>query len=248
MNGEPNYKIYCLSYNNEERKNDMIRRFNTLNLDVTMYEGVHFTDERIKKYFENDMNNAQLKKILSCAYGHLDMIKNFFYNTDKEFGIFSEDDIFIHKELRNYLPQITKDAKTLNLDVLLLGYLTVFKVESIYDNFKFKPGMENIVHIEDFNYNYHEYPDNCWGTQMYMLSREHVKKIVEKYTDEYINTMILENKPFVADFVFTKEGNRALISPILVTEDNKTVYDCEVQETYHKNSFLCHFDKDLFIT
>jgi hypothetical protein len=104
------------------------------------------------------------------------------------------------------------------------------------------------TYTDDFPFKFHDYPEDVWGTQMYMLSREHVKKIVEKYTDEYINTMIVENKPFVADFVFTKEGNRALISPILVTEDNKTVYDCEVQETYHRNSFLCHFDKDLFIT
>jgi hypothetical protein len=39
--------VYCLSYNNQERKLSMENRFKELNINATIYEGVNFNDPRI---------------------------------------------------------------------------------------------------------------------------------------------------------------------------------------------------------
>lgn len=54
-------------------------------------------------------------KDYSMLSGHLNMIKDFYYNSLNEFGIFCEDDIFIHKNLINLLPDIIKDFNLLHL-------------------------------------------------------------------------------------------------------------------------------------
>jgi hypothetical protein len=36
----PNCQFYCLSFNNEERKNNMIRRFNNFEVDYKFYDGI----------------------------------------------------------------------------------------------------------------------------------------------------------------------------------------------------------------
>ena len=45
-------KFYCLNYNNEQRKKDMQRRFDTLKLKCIFSPGVNFTDKRISDYSE----------------------------------------------------------------------------------------------------------------------------------------------------------------------------------------------------
>jgi GR25 family glycosyltransferase involved in LPS biosynthesis len=246
MNEAINYKFYCLSYNNNERKTDLNRRFNSININCDFYNGVSFEDERIKKH--SDRYNPHKKRVMSCTYGHLDMINNFYNNTDKDFGIFCEDDIFIHKNLGKHLPKIISDMGQLNIDVLLLGYLVPFKIQSIFKDYSLKPGSEKIKSENEINYNYHNFPDDIWGTQMYILTRKQAQILLDKYSEENIDTMLSEGRPIAADFLFTKEGNRALITPILVVEDNKTIYDDYYQNLFHKDSFAAHYDKDLFIS
>ena len=65
----------------------MIMRFQYLDLSFNFYEGVDlFTDPRTKEF------NISAS---SCMYGHLDMIYKFYFNTNKKYGIFCEDDILI---------------------------------------------------------------------------------------------------------------------------------------------------------
>ena len=94
------YQIYCLNYNNETRRIKMEKIFNELGMDCFFYNGVDFSDERINKY--NNIISDHTKKCWSCMYGHLDMIHKFYYNTDKEIGIFCEDDIYIHKDFKKH--------------------------------------------------------------------------------------------------------------------------------------------------
>jgi hypothetical protein len=235
-----NYKFYCLSYNNEEKKQNMIRIFNLLRIPCIFYEGVSHEDRRIK-----DLNEG-IKKVFSISYGHLDMIRHFYEYSDKEFGIFCENDVFIHKDLVNDLPDILRDMKTLELDVLSLGYLSRFKIYEHYVDYNLKKGHEK---IEGGKYKYHNFPDLLWGAQMYILTRNQAKVLLEKYTEEYANRTLIDTslKPFSADFTMIKEGNRALITPILCIENNHTTCDHESHDEFHKDCFECHYDKDLFI-
>lgn len=234
------YQVYCLSFNNPTRKERMTRLFETVNINCIFSEGVNFEDKRIDKY---PVCNGS-KKILSCAYGHLDMITDF-YNSDKEFGIFCEDDICIRKDISNILPKVCHDFKEKNLDVLLLGYLVTFKVEGISCIFNLLHNHED----DENTYNFYGFPDYVWGTQMYMLSRKQAKFFIDKYTEDLVDKTIIDNTmtPFSADWVFTKEGNRALISPIIAIEDNNTPYDQYGQQSFHRDCFNAHFDSNLFI-
>lgn len=235
--------VYCLSFNNEERKLNMAKRFATIGLECKFSEGVYFTDNRINNY---DIPN-EVKRVWSCMYGHLDMINEFYYNSDSNIGIFCEDDIYIHKDFKKNLKRICFDFKILNLDVLLLGYLVPFKIDI---NNQYFP-MKNNVISNVGEYTYHNFLDNVWGTQMYMLSKEHAKYLLDKYDSQsgYAERTIHDSSltPFSADWIITKQGNRALISPILVVEDNKCVYNEKNQESFHKACHKAHFHSELFI-
>jgi len=221
-----NVGFYCLNFY-ENKREDLKKRFDHLNIDCFFYKGVSLLDERIQNY--------EYKKAASNIIGHIDMITKFL-NSDYEFGIFCEDDIYINKELITNLPNICNDFKNLNLDILLLGYLLPFKINVYNPHFK-------LLHNND-NLSYYTYNDDLWGTQMYMYSKTQAKYIIEKYNTDYNNTEV----PFSADFILTKDGkNRALITPIMAIEDNSNVIDDYYQNEYHKNCFNCNFDKDLFL-
>ena len=218
------FEFYCLNYKNEERKKSMEERFQKLDISCNFYEGVDSSvDERTKKYHFNS----------SCMYGHLDMIYQFYNNTSKPYGVFCEDDILIHIDLKKYLLQIIPFFKKLDLDVLLLGYLLS---HLIYPNSLefFEKKIEN-TNSEEFPFKFYWFCDDLWGTQMYMLSRENAKKILDKYNVDYCV------EPFGADWTITKDGNRAMIYPLLVIEDGQKKYDDYNQNKYHDGSFSLNY-------
>jgi hypothetical protein len=230
-----NFPIYCLSYNNEERKQQMWNRFTQVNLHAVFYSGVSHTNERIK-----DRNlSFNDKCVWSVMYGHLDMIQQF-YNSGAEYAILCENDIALHKDIRNKLFNIFEDVKKLQLDILLLGYIyganpDVFHIENYLDT---APIQENTT------YHYYEYPNHLWGAQMYIISRSHSKYILDTFVQfPYADTTIQHKTmtPFSADWTITKTGKRALIYPMVAVEVamNKE-YDSEEQYLAHKfTSQLC---------
>jgi GR25 family glycosyltransferase involved in LPS biosynthesis len=205
--------FYCLSVNNEKRKKDMVEKCNILNIPMEFYEGVYFDDIRIK----NRNMDENKKKTWSCAYGHFDMIKKFYYDTDKKYGIFCEEEI-----LNNF--------DKLKLDILLLGYLISFKIDN---SSYFKEVYKNNDNA------YYTYPSDLWGTQMYMLSRNHAKYLLDVFSNNYADLTLMDSKitPFSADWLITKVGNKALLYPMMVIEDGKTTYTDNSQNNFHNN---CH--------
>ena len=232
-----NYDIYCLSYNNVKRKTQMENRFQELNLKCTFHKGssVNIDDQIVI----NRKNIASW----SCMLGHLDMIKHFYENSEKEYGIFCEDDIYIHKDFKLLLPNIIEDFKLMNLDVLLLGYLIQFKIESKHIMFNLKS------HSNDLKYTYYNYPDDLWGAQMYMLTKKHAKYILDKYTIYYPIRTFTDNTlvPFSSDWTITKEGNRALIYPMLAVEIADKISGHQGQDTFHENCKNFNYNPDIYI-
>ena len=238
---ENSFKAYCLCYNNCERKNKMTERFKQLDIDYTIYDGVSFSDKRIAE--------KSYKKCWSCMYGHLDMINMFYNDASVDFGIFCEDDILIHKDFAKILPTIIKDFKSLNLDVLLLGYLLCHNVELLGSEFSIKSDKHSIK-LDSNEFKYYNYSNDLWGSQMYILSKENAGKLLEKYYNDYaMNTLINTNlTPFSADWTITKCGNKALLYPCLSLEidvGNYTNYDS--QHIFHKMCFDFQFKSDTFI-
>lgn len=238
-----NYDFYCLSFNNKDRKESMNSRFNKLGLKCKFYQGVTFEDNRIVN--RNIDNNV--KRVWSYTYGHLDMIYYFYHNSNKEFGIFCEDDLLIHKDLKNFMPKITKDFKELNLDILLLGYLIQFKINEHIPGFELKS--TSYMNSMESEYKYHNYQDQVWGAQMYMLSKKQAGVLLDKYYTDYADNSMKDTNmvPFSSDWLLTKDGNRAVIFPMVASEDNLTSYENHGQHTFHKTCFAVNCDKDTFI-
>lgn len=234
------FEVFCLSFKNSERKASMKQRLDTL--PHQFYQGVSLDDTRIAS-----LKDPNMKRVWSCMYGHLDMIYYFYHNTKLDYGVFCEDDIIIHKDLSQMMTNICKDFEDLKLDVLLLGYLLPFQVNEHIQGFELKD--KNFVSSLGNERKYHNFTDHTWGTQMYMLSRKHAKYLLDKYYYLYAaqsqkdKTMI----PFSADWTLTKEGNRAIISPMVCCEIANQQYENYGQDSFHKTCHQVHYDELNFI-
>jgi len=234
-------EFYCLNYQNQERKDSMLQRFQTLDISCNFYDGVCSDDIRLKDIIP-------FQGSYSSMYGHLDMIHHFYYQTNKPFGIFCEDDILIHKDFKKYLTQIIKDFLIVQWDVLLLGYLITINIrENYYNGFDLKKFDE--LYSEDFPYQYYQYPDDVWGAQMYMLSRVNAKKILDKYYVGYLEKKLQDDTltPFSCDWTITKDGNRMLLYPLLAIEDGKKNHDHSGQNWHHYYSYFNNYREGEFV-
>lgn len=246
MNANDICDFYCLSYKNEKRLERMKRRFNSLNINCKFCEGVDFDDSRIK-----NITDTGIKRIWSFTYGHFDMLNDFYNNSEKEYGIFCEDDIIIDKDLNKNVPEIIKDYKELNLNVLLLGYLTNLKINEELTNYYGYNFGENLLKInETKNFKYFAYPDYLWGAQMYLISKQNAKKLLDMYYHGYAEKSLLDKSitPFSSDWTITKDGKRGLITPVMAIEENIDNYsNYETNQNYlHLENYSINFE-DRFI-
>lgn len=228
-----NCQFYCLSFDNYEKKRDMIKRFKKLEIQCKFYDGVKYSDPRI----EGNRLNKFCKRQWSITYGHLDMIYDFYNNSDKMYGIFCEDDIYIHNNIKNILKKVLADFNLLNLDILLLSYLLPYKIslQNMSSNYRLKTEMPK----ESF-FKYHEYPEYLSGTQMYIITKDHAKRLLNDYYDTYSAKNNINH--FVSDKIISKysNGNSALIYPMLAIENN------EQKDPYHQLCQKIHYD-DMYI-
>lgn len=220
MNDLQNCQFYCLSYY-EEKRNNMENQFKKLNINCFFYDGINHNDNRInnKKY------NKYKKKMLSTIYGHLDIINHFYYNDDSKYAVICEDDIIIHKDIKNLLRKTLIDFNILELDLLLLSYLLPYKISKRERITNYSLKREVLI---ESHYSYHNYPNYMSGTQMYLISKPYAKYIIDNYKTN--NTHMLW-KFCSVDKILLQYGNRALIYPMLAIENN------EQEDPYHK---LCH--------
>lgn len=213
-----NCQFYCLSYNNDKKVSDMEHRFAELNIECKFYSGVKSDDERLKKSIGN-----YNKRNWAITYSHLDIMYDFYYNNPNKYAIICEDDILIHKEIKKILKNILSDFNVLNLDILLLGYVLPYKLSNLYTMYPLKCSMPC-----DSYFKYHEYPEYLSGSHMYMITKHYAKHVLNKYFKNYAG--IIDNS-FLIDKTIIKEGNRALLYPMLAIENEYQ------NDDYHK---LCH--------
>lgn len=230
-----NTEIYCLSFRSERRQRmtDLFEKIGVASI-AHLSHGVSHDDARLAR--------SNYHTAWSCMYGHLDMISDFYHNTNKPYGIFCEDDIAIHSRLSELLPTLIEDFKNAQLDILLMGYLSTFKPSPEI------PGFEKI----EFNdttpgFSFHHYQHSLidiWGTQMYMISRDYAKWLIDTFSTGYAECSIDNTNmtPFAADWIITKNGRRALITPSIAVEIYENPYEDESQNKFHKISYEVHFD------
>ena len=233
--------IYCLSHKNDQRRDRIRRMFASQTLEPAFYDGVDAQDPRIMGR-ELDANT---ERCWSIMYGHLDMLR-LFLDSDNCHAVFCEDDILIRKDFGHNLKNIVRDFVELRLDVLLLGCLCSNRDFRLFSNFP----RRHTVHSSAFEYYaYDSNPESAvWGTQMYMLNRAQAKYLLDKYSRGYADESRKNSSlvPFSADWTITKDGEKALVYPLVAIEDCSVDYEDAGQDHCRKKCYGIFYSDELF--
>jgi GR25 family glycosyltransferase involved in LPS biosynthesis len=235
--------FYCLNFTTNpheknERRIKMEKKFDHFNIPVHFYSGVEETDNRI-----HFVKNLQERRTWSICYGHLDMIHHFVQNSEKEYIIVCEDDILIRNDFIEKIGMLLKVLEKHPLDVVLLGYLCYNPIDT-FSNF---PEIKTEYSCASFKLL--QYPnEDSWGSQMYMLSKLQSQNLLLKYYKDYAIRTITDPSitPFSADWTITKDGNRALVYPLLAIEDGQSIYKDKGQKECHERCFDFSYKPHLF--
>lgn len=218
-----NIPIYLVTFNNEKKLNIMVERFKSIDIDLKIIPPVNLDDDRIKKS-KRDIRETHI------TLQHLSKMYDFYHNTNYKYCIVCEDDVLPRKTFKQDLPKIVEDFEKMNLDILLLGYLLNHDI--VNSKYKLVDGM----------YSYHRYDQSIFGTQMYMVSRNYVKYLLDKYNGNY--SEINGDKIYAADYTITQEGNRAILNPMLAIEEISYGYKDRGQLNFHKSCFLHNYNEN----
>lgn len=227
--GESNlkYHIYVSSFNNQERETNMINRFNEVNVAASIYSNV-VDDDCVNELISKGID-CKLKRMYGAFYSILQMIKDF--STSKyEYGLFLENDVYLHKNLKQELDYACDKMNQYNLDVLLVGYL----LNQIPEHYGC-----TLIHHD--HYQFYQYEENLWGSHGFILTQKQAKYYIDKYTVDYIlNT----SEIICSDWVFTKQGCRLLMYPPLIVEEGLVETKHEGQVRFHQEckDFLYNTD------
>lgn len=214
------YKVYSFSYNNPERKRAMDERFGKVGLVVNWVEPVLSTDSRIPTSSPNPRNH-------SIMLNHLDMIEEFI-KSDAEFGVFCEDDVYIRRGFNKDIHIAIDGYKRLDLEVMLLGYLTNYKATETH--------MSGPHYPLEIPFAFLSVPDDLWGSQMYLLDKNGARRVLEEYGD--FSKVKTHYNP---DWTITKMPKRACIYPMLAVETGSVATDHWGQIAFHRACFETNF-------
>lgn len=221
-------KVFCVNFQDENRRSKMVERFDQLKMPVNFVDPVFKSDTRLSI----DGVQEDHKRTYSIMLQHIDSIQAFLNTTDdsEKYCIVCEDDVLVSKRLFALLPDVCSNFLDLDLDILLLGYLSPDKV---LDSERFPV----IKSCEEFTYT--GYHSDLWGSQMYMVSREYAKRVVETFQPSYI--LRSDGLPYNPDWTITKCGKRALIRPMLAVEEGEVKNECYEQSSFHQRCFETNF-------
>jgi hypothetical protein len=170
-------------------------------------------------------------RTVAIMLGHLELIRRFVEETDASHVIVCEDDVYLRRTFRRDLPSIVSEFDTRSLDVLLLGYLWPWR---------------EVDEVGSPGYRFLEFNDEMWGTQMYLLSRRQAIHLVETYTLHWALDY-WATRPFSSDWIITKVGRRARLSPMLAVEEGGVVTAHAGQVAFHRRCAEAQYDPGLYV-
>jgi len=232
-----NVGFYCINYKDENRREKMVERWEKLDLPLHFVPPVESDDPRLLDTGGVDISIE--KRTWAIMLQHLDSVRHFIEQTDKHYCVVCEDDILVSKYLKMDIVEIVNTYEKLELDVALLGYLVPY---TIHDDNRYYPLKER-----NHMFSYHDYPDDLWGSQMYIVSRKHGEALLDRYTIGHA----LETKdgpvPFSPDWTLTKWGKKAIVYPMVALEEGDTKCDLDSEITYHQKCFKHNYVERVFI-
>jgi hypothetical protein len=103
-----------------------------------------------------------------------------------------------------------------------------------------------------YPFKYYAYDSNpesaVWGTQMYMLHRDQAQFLLQKYANGYSDQTIFDKSlvHFSADWTITKEGEKAIIYPLVAIENHEAEYEDQGQNTCRKKCHHLFYSEEIF--
>ena len=227
-------RFYCVNFNDETRRTKLQERFRTINTPLHFVDPVYKTDPRLDglseyKHIDNRISSIMLQ--------HIDSIHHFLNKTTANYCVVCEDDILISRNFVNDFTQVLETFQELKLDVLLLGYLLPIKLHE-------GTSWYNLL-LRTNSYEYYRHPDHLWGSQMYLLTRQHAQFLYDTLTISYAIEQL--DIPYNPDWTLTKIGNRGLVYPMLAIEEGSTKTECIDQNDFHKLCFNTNYDETLYM-
>ena len=228
--------FYCINYKDEHRRNKMAERWTKLDLPLHFVPPVESDDPRLSN---TEIDITKEKRTWAIMLQHLDSIRHFIEETDKEYCVVCEDDILVSKYMKMDIQEIVKTYEKLDLDVILLGYLVPYVIQD--DNHYYPLKERNHM------FSYHDFPDDLWGSQMYLVSRKHGEALLDKYTVQYALETMHTEIPFSPDWTLTKWGKKAIVYPMIALEEGDTKCDLDCEISYHQRCFKRNYVERIFI-
>ena len=92
-----NVGFYCINYKDEKRRAKMVDRWAKLELPLHFVPPVESDDPRL---LNTEIDITKEKRTWSIMLQHLDSIRHFIEETDKDYCVVCEDDILVSKYLK----------------------------------------------------------------------------------------------------------------------------------------------------
>lgn len=226
--------IYCVSApGNELRRDRMRQRMAYVGLSCGFLSSPLTAADvsvRVAATGQTEPVGFELRTV-AVMLDHLELIRRFVHETSASHVIICEDDIYLRRTLKQDLPSIVQQFDTRVLDVLLLGYLWPWR---------------EVDDVSASGYRFYDYDDELWGSQMYLLSRRHATYLIETYTLAWALAHA-SAQPFSPDWILTKVGSRARLSPMVAVEEGEVNTAHGGQIEFHRRCAEAQYNPALFV-
>ena len=247
---EPWKEIFMgvLCYPNPIREKRMRAQWKALGWEdhVWMSPGIDLTDPRVRDILKDDDVHRPdpdgMRRNFSITWGHLDMIRRFVSHSSYNYAIFCENDIVVSKTLEQDVAWALERIKAYPLDILLLGFLNSVAPGDYPDRYAVHPASDSTPDRTLFCY-----PDDHWGVQMYMITRNYAQRLLDTYTAEFVRKSWRGESgvpAFSPDHTLSKLASfdrRAFLFPMAAIEDGTTSYEHGGQHHFHQASFHMYY-------
>ena len=198
-----------------------------------------FAPDNSRDYLNIDMNERN--KLLSCCLrSHVSALHAFLSTSEAEYVVILEDDICfqktdLKKELNTYMDFLEKDQ---TIHYISFSYRPYYTEE-------YKPIASQLSKLEHEHTIYWGYDKVLWGSQGYILSRSHVKTVVDCLYKSTLKDVVSSMESYLAKHKsFSMKTPQLLIDSLLpILLNQGIVYPMLAVETDFKES-ISFSDKD----
>jgi hypothetical protein len=217
LNGIPS--IYYITLDESvDRQTELERQFQEYGISPVSIKSKRFKDsqDKVSGKYVYQLNDGTK----GCCISHLKSIKEWYENTEEDYGFFCEDDLSLETvqywnfNWEQFVEKIPEDVECVQL----------FTIRDNFDTFSLRE----------------RYWDD-WGVSAYILTRDYAKKIIETYIkgDEYVLEIPNQDiMPLIENILFASVGKTYTI-PLFIenTQFNSTFvgYDDDVKDGHKTN-------------